>query len=102
MRAGLLLVGLIFFVVGIFFSLTIIGLIIGIPIGLVGFIIMLVGLFSSGKSKPQNITIQQTVSGKDKNGDRADEDLLKTLKSRYVKGEITSKQYKDMKADLEE
>ena len=60
MRAGLLVGGLIFLVVGIFFTATIIGAIIGLPLGFIGFMMILVGLFSS--AKPQQITIQQTVA----------------------------------------
>ena len=61
MRAGLIVGGIIVGVIGIIFDLTIIGAIIGIPIGIIGLIMVLVGLFTS--NKPQNITIQQTVAG---------------------------------------
>lgn len=35
--------------VGLFFDASIIGLIIGVPIGIIGFIMLLVGLFTSGQ-----------------------------------------------------
>jgi uncharacterized membrane protein len=101
MRSGLLLVGLIFLVVGIGLTASLIGAIIGIPIGFIGFIMILVGLFSSGK---QNITIQQTVSGDRKGSSKDkddDNDAVATLKMRYAKGDISKKEYLEMKKDLE-
>ena len=98
MRAGLLIVGLIFLVVGIWLTASLIGAIIGIPIGFIGFIMILVGLFSSGK---QNITIQQTVSGDRKGSSKDDNDAITTLKMRYAKGDINKKEYLEMKKDLE-
>jgi uncharacterized membrane protein len=96
MRTGLLVGGLIFLVVGILLDLTLIGALIGLPIGVIGLIMIIVGLFSS--NKPQNITIQQTVGGDSKNGDV---DPLSALKLRYAKGEITKKELDQMKKDLE-
>ncbi len=96
MRAGLLVGGLIFLVVGYSLTLTIIGALIGIPVGFIGFLMILVGLFSSGK--PAQITVQQTVSADTKKG--GEDDSLKILKNRYAKGEITAKEYKDMKKEL--
>ena len=96
MRAGLLVGGLIFFIVGLAFDLTIIGIIIGVPIGFIGFIMMLVGLFTSSKSI-QNITISQTVDSNHLTGAK---DPLATLKQRYANGEITKAEFEEMKKDL--
>jgi len=97
MRVGLLVGGLIFLVVGYLLTLSIIGALIGIPVGFIGFLMILVGLFSS--NKPAQITVQQTVSA-DATKKGAEDDTVKILKTRYAKGEITAKEYKDMKKEL--
>ena len=48
MRAGLIVAGVLLLVIGFGLSLTIIGALIGIPIGFIGFVMILVGLFTSG------------------------------------------------------
>jgi len=50
MRAGLIVAGVFLLIIGFFLTLTIIGAIIGIPIGLLGFIMMIYGTVSSGKT----------------------------------------------------
>jgi len=68
MRASLLIAGVIVIFIGAILTATLLGAIIGIPLLIIGGIIFLVGLFSSGKSK-QVIHIHQTtnvVSDKDK------------------------------------
>jgi hypothetical protein len=48
MRAGLIISGVLLLIIGYFLTLTIIGAIIGIPIGFIGFIMIIVGLVTSG------------------------------------------------------
>ncbi len=59
MRTGLIIGGVVVVIVGFFFTLTIIGALIGLPFMLVGGIMMLVGIFSSGKKREQIIVSQQ-------------------------------------------
>jgi len=49
MRAGLLVGGLIFLVVGLGLDASLLGLIVGIPVGIIGVIMIIVGFFSSSK-----------------------------------------------------
>ncbi len=49
MRAGLLVGGLIFLVVGLGLDASLLGLIVGIPVGIIGVIMIIVGFFSRGK-----------------------------------------------------
>lgn len=48
MRAGLIVAGVLLLIIGYALTLSIIGAVIGIPIGIIGFIMILVGLFTSG------------------------------------------------------
>ena len=48
MRAGLIVAGVFLMIIGFLLTLTIIGALLGIPIGFIGFIMMLVGLLTSG------------------------------------------------------
>jgi hypothetical protein len=51
MRAGLLVAGLLFLVIGIVLDVTLIGAVIGLPIGAIGVIMIIVGFFTGGGSK---------------------------------------------------
>jgi hypothetical protein len=62
MRAGLIVAGVLLLIIGYFLTLTIIGSIIGIPIGLIGVIMVLVGLFTSGTKIVVQVTGTQYVA----------------------------------------
>ena len=49
MRAGLLVGGLIFLVVGLGMDASVLGLIVGLPVGAIGVIMIIVGFFTSGR-----------------------------------------------------
>lgn len=67
-----------------------------VPVGyLLGGIMFLVGLAVPGKHKEKNIS--QTVTSSSE-----EDESLKTLKMRYAKGEMTKKEYQEMKNDLKE
>jgi hypothetical protein len=59
MRAGLLVGGVIVVLLGWSLTLTLIGALIGLPFILIGGIMILVGLFSSGRKTEQIIVSQQ-------------------------------------------
>jgi len=94
MRAGLIIGGIFLMLLGLFFDLTLIGLVIGLPIGIIGFIMLLVGLFTSGKSS--QIIVTQQVSRNSKSDDN-----LNLLKRRLAKGEITKKEYEELRKEIE-
>lgn len=69
-----------------------------VPIAyIIGGIIFLVGLVSPGRHRER---LQPTNTAKETSVAKDDEPL-KTLKMRYAKGEITKKEYNDMKKELE-
>lgn len=88
MRAGLLFVGAFCMIGGVFLDLTIFGAIVGIPIGIIGFLIFIFGLF--GKEKI-------TIVKEEKKGNESNLDVLK---KRYANGEITKEEYEEMKKEL--
>jgi len=89
--------GAMFILVGFFLTLTIIGAIIGVPLMLIGAILIL----SGGKRKLGDVNVIQHVS--QHAGTQKDEDdSLSILKKRYAKGEVTKKEYKEMKDELED
>ena len=49
MRAGLIIGGVLLLIIGFALDVSLIGLFIGIPIGFIGFIMIIVGLFTSGQ-----------------------------------------------------
>ena len=51
MRADLLVGGLFLLVIGIVLDITLIGAVIGLPIGAIGVIMMIAGFFTGGKSQ---------------------------------------------------
>jgi uncharacterized membrane protein len=97
MRAGLIVGGVLLGLIGFFLTITIIGAILGIPIGLLGFVMILVGIFSSGGSA--KVIVHQHV---EQNTQPKADDNLSILKNRLAKGEITKKQYNILKKELEE
>jgi uncharacterized membrane protein len=63
---------------------------IGILLGIVG-----LALFIAGASLPDRVC-------KEDEKPKTDDEALKTLKSRYVKGEITKEEFEGMKKDIED
>ena len=59
MRAGLIVAAVLVMLIAFFLNITFIGMILGIPLGLIGFIMLLIGLFTSG-SKTVIVNPQQT------------------------------------------
>lgn len=98
MRAGLTIGGIFLIIIGFFLTLTLLGAIIGVPIGLVGFIMMLVGLFSSGGGS-QKVAVHQNVSVGSKS-ESGSKEHLNILKERLAKGEISKSEYKILKKEL--
>lgn len=58
MKAGLIIAGIITMFFAFILDVTLIGLILGIPLGIIGFIIFLIGLFSH--EKPTQIIVHNT------------------------------------------
>lgn len=99
--------GALFVVVGTTLTITILGAAIGIPLILIGVILIAIG----GK-KHVDVHVHQQVNQKTEREmhkteektvpeHKEKEDPLNILKKRYAKGEITKKKYEEMKKDLE-
>jgi len=77
-----------------------------VPIAyILGGLLFLLGLFIPGNKRSAKEAQQQTVhkdSERAKEEEVKEDEALKQLKIRYAKGEITKKQYEEMKKDLEE
>jgi hypothetical protein len=70
------------------------------PIGyILGGILFLLGLVIPGKRREQK---QPRHSDSERILDSKDNEALKVLKMRYAKGEISKKQYQEMKGELDE
>jgi len=72
---------------------------------ILGGLLFLLGLFIPGNKRSTKEAQQQTVhkdSERAKEEEVKEDEALKQLKLRYAKGEITKKQYEEMKKDLEE
>jgi len=77
-----------------------------VPIAyILGGLLFLLGLFIPGNKRSTKEAQQQIVhndSERAKEEEVKEDEALKQLKLRYAKGEITKKQYEEMKKDLEE
>jgi len=77
-----------------------------VPIAyILGGLLFLLGLFMPGNKRSTKEAKQQIVhkdSERVKEEEVKEDEALKQLKIRYAKGEITKKQYEEMKKDLEE
>lgn len=60
--------------------------------GIVGFIVCIAGIATPSKKSEEKNHLKKKSD---------DEDLMKILKSRYVKGEITKEEFEQMRQDLE-
>ena len=75
-----------------------------VPIGyLLGIVFLLVGLVSRAKTKtePTHVPHNQDIAEESKETKVSENEPLKLLKIRYAKGDITKKQFDQMKKDLE-
>ena len=92
MRAGLVIVGAILLITGVFLTMSLVWFFIGIPVGFIGFIILIIGLVTSDSSS--TVIYQQPNYG-------SNIDNLDILKRRLAKGEISKKEYNKLKEELE-
>ena len=108
MRAGTIVAGVFLIVVGFLLDLTIIGLIIGIPIGLIGLLVLIVGLVTSHNSTIVQVYNNPLMSANESSrvaSVRSEEndarENLRILKRRLANGEITKTQYNKLKIEFE-